>query len=542
VELRICIIVSDKVLPGLINKFIKWVGQQDDITIDNVTIVNEEIPIVDEDQYLPGILTRSFYKVIVWLETKLLIRTARYRDLLLGNDLLAVHPFLNVIELPSVPSLNIIRPDVVPHLVSHKVDSIINFTDCKISDEIISQIKFGAIPIGDSNWTRISNNLWKVAFWAVYRKKENTRFEILQHRLGTINPIVNGFIRTQFFFSLNRAALLEKEISYLKIILKAFSDDKTFIRLNDNSKPCEPEDSPGIFTFLIYYFQILKLVLTKVVRQFLGLGNRWGVAFVNTNWPDLNLSLGNQLKTRPGHYIADPFVISRLGSNYCFVEEYGYKEHKGWISVYEINGESSTYIGVALEENFHLSFPYLFEFEDVTYMCPETSNKSEIRVYQCDEFPLKWSLKSTLMEDVNAADTMLFEKSGKWWMFTNIDPVKGGDNCSELSIFYADSPLSNTWKAHAQNPVMIDSNKSRNGGVLKDGERIFRVGQAHGYDVYGKRTSLNEILMLDEYRYEERFIKNIEPVFFENLNGTHHMFSNNEVTVYDFVSVKNKWT
>ena len=127
-------------------------------------------------------------------------------------------------------------------------------------------------------------------------------------------------------------------------------------------------------------------------------------------------------------------------------------------------------------------------------------------------------------------------------MFTNIDPVKDGDNCSELSIFFADSPISNIWKPHAQNPVMIDSGKSRNGGILQDGERIFRVGQAQGYNVYGKRTSINEIIVLDEHHYEERCIRNIEPVFFENLNGTHHLYSNNEITVYDFVSVKSKWT
>lgn len=539
-ELRICILVPGKVITGFVNEFITWAKLQDDIVIDNVTIVNNNADTFNEGYFLPGFLARVFYRAILWLETKLLIRSDRYRNLLLQNSLLSDHPLLKIIEIQSKNFITL-NQDHAPHLMSNKVDAIINFTNNEISEKIISQSKFGMISIRDSDWGKMSNSLWKISFWAVFKKQESTRFEIIQHYSRDSNPLVNGFIRTQLFFSLNRAAVLEKEFSYLKIILKEFSMGKIFVRINNNFQNSVSENDPGFFTFIRYSFQILKLILKKIVRQFLGLGNRWGVAFANADWPNLGLASGIKLGIRPGHYIADPFVISRSGKNYCFVEEYGYKEHKGWISVYELNEESGSFIGIALIEDFHLSFPYLFEFDGSLYMCPETSNKSEIRIYQCDEFPLKWTLKTVLMKDVNSADTMLFEKLGKWWMFTNIDPVQGGDNCSELSIFYADSPLSNEWVAHSQNPVMIDSGKSRNGGLLRKGERIFRVGQAQGYDVYGKRTSINEILILDEHHYEERCIKIVEPDFFENLGGTHHLFSNNEITVFDFVTVRNKW-
>ena len=56
------------------------------------------------------------------------------------------------------------------------------------------------------------------------------------------------------------------------------------------------------------------------------------------------------------------------------------------------------------------------------------------------------------MRELSAADTMLFEKDGKWWMLTNIEPAKMGDHCSELFIFSSDSPLSEDWKL--RNPLI----------------------------------------------------------------------------------------
>ena len=42
------------------------------------------------------------------------------------------------------------------------------------------------------------------------------------------------------------------------------------------------------------------------------------------------------------------------------------------------------------------------------------------------------------MSDVAAVDKYIFEYDEIWWLFTNIEPVPGGDYCSQLSIFYSD--------------------------------------------------------------------------------------------------------
>ena len=164
-----------------------------------------------------------------------------------------------------------------------------------------------------------------------------------------------------------------------------------------------------------------------------------------------------------------------------------------------------SFIGVAVEESFHLSFPYLFEYRGELYMCPESSANRDIRIYKCVEFPLRWNLEKVIMPNVSAVDTMLFERAGKWWMLTNTGSAQIGDFQLELSIFSAKSPFEDQWVPHPQNPIFVDASRARNAGLIREGDRLFRVAQRQGFDFYGKSTTVNEIIQLDDSNYVEEF-------------------------------------
>ena len=166
-------------------------------------------------------------------------------------------------------------------------------------------------------------------------------------------------------------------------------------------------------------------------------------------------------------------------------------------------------------------------------MCPETSENRDIRIYRCIDFPLKWQLEKIAMSGLSAVDTMLFERGGKWWMFTNIDPAETGEICSELYIFSAASPFADTWQPHAKNPVLFDATCARNGGLLVDGSELFRVSQRQGFDRYGKGSQINQVLTLSDEAYEECCVARIDPVFRKGLLGTHHLHSRDGITVFD---------
>ncbi|MGA9754702.1 MAG: hypothetical protein WBV23_06130, partial [Desulfobaccales bacterium] len=132
-------------------------------------------------------------------------------------------------------------------------------------------------------------------------------------------------------------------------------------------------------------------------------------------------------------------------------------------------------------------------------------------------------------------DTMIFEKNGKWWLLTTIDLSGIGDYSSELYLYYAESPLSEIWASHTNNPVYIDSEFARNGGLLRDGNNIYRVGQSQGFCCYGNKSNILKIEEISDDLYSERLIAQIHPKFFKGIKGTHHIHSNSYVTVFDHV-------
>jgi hypothetical protein len=266
---------------------------------------------------------------------------------------------------------------------------------------------------------------------------------------------------------------------------------------------------------------------------------RWNVAYTFGNWRTAVLWRHQKIANPEGHFLADPFAINRNGRNFCFVEDYDSAAGLGQVAVYEITSNGAVSLGAALTEPFHLSFPFVFTCGQNIYMCPETASNRDIRIYKCIDFPLRWRLEKILIQNIDAADSMLFEQRGKWWMFTNTDSAGDGDYCSEFSIFHADHLLGD-WKPHPLNPIFVDAARARNAGLLKDGDTYYRVSQGQGFDRYGVRTLINEIVDLTEENYAETTIATVTSAFEKRAIGTHHFHSDGEITVFDFACVS-RW-
>ena len=99
----------------------------------------------------------------------------------------------------------------------------------------------------------------------------------------------------------------------------------------------------------------------------------------------------------------------------------------------------------------------------------------------------------TLLADVPAVDTILFEHDSRWWMLTTIQGQGPALNNAELHAYYADDPLGD-WRPHAQNPIVMDAGKGRNGGFVRDkGGRPCRVAQRPGFTFYGAGSAVYRI-------------------------------------------------
>lgn len=401
---------------------------------------------------------------------------------------------------------------------------------------ILTVCKFGIVSFHHAN-NRLNRGS-PPGFWEVYHREPSTGFVIqkLSEELDGGDVLSRGAITTAHTYVVNAARLYLKANVFMHALLERIGRDGAL----PAPEPTQPYayplyTTPNVGEQISYAFKTIALMGAKAWRKLRGHSYRWGVAYqFVSNWRDAVLWRSKVIKNPPHRYLADPFVASRDGRHVVFVEDYDIRTNRGLVSAYELTKEGATPLGTALEEPFHLSFPFVFEHNGDLFMCPDTHEAKDIRLYRCTEFPLKWELHRVLMKDVSATDTMIFERGGKWWMLTNIDTSALGDHCSELHAFSAESFDATDWRGHASNPLVIDSTYARNGGLLRSGDALFRVFQVQRFDAYGAAMGIAEIKTLNQERYEETQIAMIEPKFLPRLQAAHTYSFSDGVLVVDF--------
>ncbi|MEM9917716.1 MAG: hypothetical protein AAF990_06450, partial [Bacteroidota bacterium] len=231
---------------------------------------------------------------------------------------------------------------------------------------------------------------------------------------------------------------------------------------------------------------------------------------------------------------ADPFLLERAGRYYLFFEELPFETDKGHLSVMELFEDGSHGpVSVILDKPYHLSYPFLFEYDNRLYMIPESYQADNVQLYECTDFPTTWTHRMNLMEDVCAMDTTLFYHNNKWWLFTALTETEGSSHHDELFLFYADTPLTKEWTPHPQNPIVSDVRRARPAGNLywQDGVLI-RPSQDCARK-YGFGFNLNIVEELTETTYREKRWKHVRPDWDKSVHRTHSITHLPGLTIID---------
>ena len=424
-------------------------------------------------------------------------------------------------------------------LHSKKIDIYINYSSSSIPNLVFHNSTYGVIKlsIGDSS---LDKNLF-VGFLDVLYKRPATSLTILREdRDSRLDSVIrSGKMMTRSLWHHNRAAIFKKSNAFILRFLKDLQANTSLATHPiDLFESAEHEVKISSFHIAKYiskvYLSSIIPALTKVFQSSKKL-NRWSVAYAKGAGLEIDLSSATEIKNLPGRFFADPFIISHNNRNICFVEDFFYAESKGKISAIEILDNGYQVLGVVLEEQFHLSYPYIFEHEDRVYMIPETNEANEIRLYQAVDFPLIWELKQVLMQNVSAVDTSIFQEGVLWYMLTNICSSDADDHSSELHVFYSDKPDSGNWTPiQSNNPVIFNSQEARNGGFFELGNQKYRVNQVQGFSHYGRSLAVNLIKNISQDIYEEERVFEIQPDFREDIISTHHYHTNGKFIVFDY--------
>ena len=186
----------------------------------------------------------------------------------------------------------------------------------------------------------------------------------------------------------------------------------------------------------------------------------------------------------PSSFVADPFLLVADQVHWVFAEVKDLNAMLGVIGVWKARDAQLTglqWVGVALEESFHLSYPFVLWCSEAVEdgqrglyaMIPETSASHSVSVYtaRAADFPLRWTLHSVPLTGHRFVDTSAIQHDGRWYIFTTYD--------DSLHLYTADALLSSAWTLHRLSPLVShDRRIARSAGrpFVYDG-RIHRLAQ-----------------------------------------------------------------
>lgn len=231
---------------------------------------------------------------------------------------------------------------------------------------------------------------------------------------------------------------------------------------------------------------------------------------------------------------ADPHIIQTEGKYYIFIEEYIYRERKGNLSVVEMEQDSNYKKPIQfLSKNYHLSYPFVFEWNGNYYLIPETAENRTIELYESVKFPFEWQFKMNLMENIFAFDSTLLYYDKKWWLFTGIAENEGALPEVELFLFYSKELFTKQWTSHLLNPIISDVRKARPAGkIFTENGKIYRPSQDCSI-TYGWGFDVNEITLLSENGYDEKTCDEVRPDWDRNILAVHTLSRADSFTVID---------
>ena len=326
---------------------------------------------------------------------------------------------------------------------------------------------------------------------------------------------------------------LGEEVFFEKI--KALNDHLAF-----NSK--KAHTIPSNKEMLVY---APRLMLLKLLDKFDSTFNfhQWILLFKIGTSDKISTDLSTFQRIIPPHdrFWADPFILKREDKYYIFFEELIYRENKGYICLIEMDeyGNYTEPIKI-LEQNYHLSYPFLIEDDHELFMIPESKQNNTIELYKCKQFPEKWELEKVLMKNIKAVDTSILFQDNKYWLFCNITNNDTPLAQDELNLFYSDKLITDKWISHPKNPIVSDFKRSRPAGkIFKHKNKLYRPAQ-NGLKHYGYGIAINQIVELTENSYREELIDSISPDWEEDIIGTHTLNSVSRLTVIDALIKRRK--
>jgi hypothetical protein len=542
-KLRIGILLDSYQVPAWIYHSIERVVKSNFAEFSLIVLRENSNVNNENDRILKGKKT-IVYQIFNTIDERLFIRGDNASEIMNAEKLFTGVPVIKVKPIKKGLE-NYIEPKNIDEIRGYGLDLFVKIGFDTLRGDILVASKYGMW----TYWFKGNPH----GFWEVMKGLPETKENLL-----ILNEDSNGgrliYSSSSFTYPFsparNRNRSLWKSSSFLprQIALLHFLGEKKFIVETEKYRKGEdPHNQKGSEippSNLLCLWLIIKLLIKDICEMFsrvFYLGE-WFLMFdLGTNGaiPFKDFKTIIPPKDR---FWADPNVIQKDNRFFVFVEEYVFKMKKAHLSVFEVDQSGKHTMPVrVLEKEYHLSYPYVFEWNGRYYMVPESAENRTIDLYECIEFPYKWVHTMTLKENIKAVDTTLLFYHGKWWLFTGISENEGSFPDVELFLFFSDDLFTRDWKAHPLNPIVSDVKKARPAGrIFTRNGKLFRPSQDCSIS-YGYGFDLNEILVLSETEYREEDAVAVRPDWDKKISATHTYGIEGQFQIIDARTTRRKF-
>lgn len=198
-------------------------------------------------------------------------------------------------------------------------------------------------------------------------------------------------------------------------------------------------------------------------------------------------------------YVADPFMIrTETGWAMMFEVKNSSSGHGDIGFATSSDGRSWSYRGIAIDEPYHMAYPYVFQWEGEHYLMPMAAGSNSLRLYKAKKFPSSWEYAGDVMKGVYF-DASIFRHDGRWWILTISYP----DSWSTLRL-YTSETLIGGWAEHPASPIVKDNPSAARGAgrIIRDEDGLIRFAQDCS-NYYGQAVRAFRITRLTKNDYQE---------------------------------------
>lgn len=199
-------------------------------------------------------------------------------------------------------------------------------------------------------------------------------------------------------------------------------------------------------------------------------------------------------------FFADPFFLDSKDGHFKIIyEEFTYKDNYGKISIISLD-ESFRQVNykMILDTKSHLSYPFVFNENNKTYVFPESKQNGKLSCYEYD--PINESLDfSQEILDIPLLDSTILKYNNKYWIFGTISR----NNIEyDSHLFFSDSLLG-PYSPHPKNPVKSGLNGNRSAGNFIKVDGFFYRPSQNCEKMYGESITINKVIELNEINFIE---------------------------------------